>query len=166
MPATETDTEAFRAVMGCFATGVALLTCGSGKETAALTVNSLTSVSLDPLLVLVCVKTDGQMRGWLSRAGSFAVNILAEDQQEISRQFARSERPTGEQAVRQLPAVRGVTGNLVLTSAPAVLECLVHAEYDAGDHVMFLGQVVALRGGTADHRPLLYHRGRYAGLTT
>ncbi|MFJ9694832.1 flavin reductase family protein [Kitasatospora sp. NPDC101183] len=160
----EPDTAAFRAAMGAFPTGVTLLTQGTGDETIVMTLNSLTSVSLDPLLLLVSVKSDGRMRPRVVGSGSFAVNVLGEEHQELSTEFARPDRPTGELAVRRMRAVEGVTGNVVLPGAVASFECRLHAEFEAGDHVLLIGRVVAIHQGGQDQRPLLFHRGRYARL--
>jgi flavin reductase (DIM6/NTAB) family NADH-FMN oxidoreductase RutF len=158
------DTAAFRSAMGSFPTGVTLLTQGSGNETIVMTLNSLISVSLDPMLLLVSVKADGRMRPRVARSGSFAVNILAEDQQDLSTEFARPDRPEGDIAMRHLRAVEGVTGNAVVPTAAAAFECRLHSEIEAGDHVLLIGRVVAIRSGGPDSRPLLFHRGRYARL--
>ncbi|MGK5627343.1 flavin reductase family protein [Streptomyces sp. URMC 123] len=163
-PAAADRAADFRTAMGCFPTGVALLTRGSDRTTAVITVNSLTSVSLDPLLLLVCVKADGRMAPLVTRAGSFAVNVLDETQQDLSMLFARSDRPVGRAAMRQLGAVEGITGNAVVPSAVACFECRLHARYEGGDHVMFVGRVLALRHAGPERRPLLVHRGRYATL--
>ncbi|WP_354643061.1 flavin reductase family protein [Kitasatospora camelliae] len=160
----EPSATEFRAAMGAFPTGVTLLTQGSGDETIVMTLNSLTSVSLDPLLLLVSVKADGRMRPRVERAGSFAVNVLAEDQQDLSTEFARPDRPEGDIAMRRLRAVTGVTGNAVLPGAVASFECTLHSEFEAGDHVLLIGRVVALHHDRPDARPLLFHRGRYAHL--
>ncbi|MZE81689.1 flavin reductase family protein [Streptomyces xinghaiensis] len=155
---------AFRTAMGSFPTGVTLLTRGSGDDTAVMTLNSLTSVSLDPLLLLVSVKREGRMRPRISEAGSFAVNVLAEGQREISTDFSRPQRPAGLAAMRLLDAVEGVTGNAVLPSAAASFECRLEAEHEAGDHVLLIGRVVALAGSAPGTRPLVFHRGRYTAL--
>ncbi|CAL9486813.1 MULTISPECIES: flavin reductase family protein [Streptomyces] len=160
----ESDIAAFRSAMGCFPTGVALLSRGSGAGASVVTVNSLTSVSLDPLLLLVCLKSDSRMVRRVSEAGSFAVNVLDETQRDLSALFARPDRPSGESAMRLLDAVEGATGNAVLPSAAAFFECRLYAEHAGGDHVVFLGRVVAMHRSTPDRRPLLFHHGRYAAL--
>jgi flavin reductase (DIM6/NTAB) family NADH-FMN oxidoreductase RutF len=160
----EPDVAAFRTVMGRFPTGVALLTQGSGEDTIVMTLNSLTSVSLDPLLILVSVKADGRMRPRISRAGSFAVNILTESQRDLAQEFCRPDRPEGPAATLRLSAEEGVTGNAVLPAAEAYLECVLDAEYGAGDHTLLIGRVVALSQGPAAPDPLLFHQGRFLDL--
>lgn len=160
----EPDVAAFRTAMGRFPTGVALLTQGSGEDTIVMTLNSLTSVSLDPMLILVSVKADGRMRPRISRGGSFAVNILAEPQRDLAQEFCRPDRPEGAAAMLRLSAEEGVTGNAVLPAAEACLECVLDAEYGAGDHTLLIGRVVALSQGPSTPDPLLFHQGRFGRL--
>ncbi|MGW9361915.1 flavin reductase family protein, partial [Streptomyces diastaticus] len=117
------DVAAFRAAMGRYPTGVTLLTLGSGDTTTAMTLNSLTSVSLDPLLLLVSVRTAGRMRPRISRARGFAVNVLGEEQRPLAQEFARSTRPEGQAAMTRLAAVPGATGHAVLPAAESSFEC-------------------------------------------
>ncbi|GAB3964458.1 flavin reductase family protein [Streptomyces sparsus] len=163
---TGPDVGAFRAAMGCFPTGVTVLTQGSDADTIAMTLNSLTSVSLDPMLLLVSVKADGRMRPRIAAAGSFAVNVLSRGDQALSAEFCRPDRPEGVLAMQRLGAVTGVTGNAVLPSAVASLECRLRDQYVAGDHVLLVGEVLALHGGarTGSAEPLVFHRGGYSAL--
>ncbi|GGQ55047.1 flavin reductase family protein [Kitasatospora griseola] len=160
----EPDAAGLRQAMGRFPTGVTLLTCGYGDETTAMTLNSLVSVSLDPLLVLVSVNREGRMRPLVSKAGAFAVNLLTDRQRELALAFARPDRPEGGAAVRRTAAVEGVTGNAVLPSALAGVECELHAEVEAGDHVLLIGRVVAIHLGDRGTPPLVFHRGSFTGL--
>ncbi|MFF2730662.1 flavin reductase family protein [Streptomyces sp. NPDC058008] len=161
----EPDAAAFRTAMGRFPTGVTLLTRGSGEDTIVMTLNSLTSVSLDPMLILVSVKADGRMRPRISRAGSFAVNVLSEAQRGLAQHFCRPDRSEGTEAMLRLSAEEGITGNAVLPDAEAYLECVLEAEYAAGDHTLLIGRVVALSGGRSAPDPLLFHHGRFGRLT-
>ena len=162
----EPDVAAFRAAMGRFPTGVTLLTQGSGDETIVMTLNSLTSVSLDPMLILVSVKASGRMRPRISNAGSFAVNVLSEAQLDLAREFCRPDRPEGGAAMLRLGAEEGVTGNAVLPDAETYVECVLDAEYTAGDHTLLIGRVVALSGGSPDPDPLLFHQGKFGRLSS
>ncbi|MEC4016775.1 flavin reductase family protein [Streptomyces sp. H27-D2] len=161
---TEPDVAAFRAAMARFPTGVTLLTQGSGDDTIVMTLNSLTSVSLDPLLLLVSVKADGRMRPRVSLGGSFAVNVLTEAHRDLAQEFCRPDRSEGQAAMLRLGAVEGVTGNAVIPSAEAYFECDLYAEYEAGDHTLLVGRIVALSGGPAEADPLVFHRGGYTRL--
>jgi flavin reductase (DIM6/NTAB) family NADH-FMN oxidoreductase RutF len=155
---------AFRSAMGRFPTGVALLTSGSGADAEAVTINCLMSVSLDPLLVGVGVGRGGRILGRMAAGGGFAVNMLAADQRDLSKLFATHDRPTGEAAMRRLGAVVGVTGNAVVPSALASVECEPYAALPGGDHILLLGRVVAIHGDDADAPPLVFHRSRYVTL--
>ncbi|MGW3683739.1 flavin reductase family protein [Streptomyces prasinus] len=160
------DVAAFRAAMGRFPTGVTLLTLGSGDATTAMTLNSLTSVSLDPLLLLVSVRTGSRTLSLVSRARGFAVNVLGAQQRPLAQEFARPDRPRGRAAMARLAAVPGVTGHAVLPAAESSFECVLEEEREAGDHTLLLGRVVAL--GTAAEGggpgPLVFHQGAFTGL--
>jgi len=158
------DAAVFRATMGCFPTGVTLLTCGRDDELVVMTLNSLTSVSLDPLLILVSVKADGRMRPRVQAQGGYAVSVLNSDQQDLSREFCLPDRPEGATAMSRLGGVPGITGNAVVPSAAAWFECELHCEFEAGDHTLLVGRVVAVSGGASGRQPLVFHRGGYTGL--
>ncbi|MEU6658629.1 flavin reductase family protein [Streptomyces sp. NPDC046821] len=160
----EPDVAAFRAAMGRFPTGVTLLTQGSGDETIVMTLNSLTSVSLDPMLILVSVKASGRMRPRIMNAGSFAVNVLGEAQLDLAVEFCKPDRPEGSAAMVRLGAREGVTGNAVLPAAETYVECVLDAEYTAGDHTLLIGRVVALSDGAPHPDPLLFHQGKFGRL--
>ena len=148
--------------MARFATGVTLLTRGSGADTVVITLNSLISVSLDPLLILVSVKSDGRIRPRVSAAGSFAVNILNRSQQDLAQEFCRPDRCDGHEAMLRMGAVEGITGNAVIPSAETYFECVLEDEHEAGDHTLLIGRVVALSPGGGDSDPLLFRQGRFA----
>ncbi|MFF1359525.1 flavin reductase family protein [Streptomyces sp. NPDC058297] len=162
----EPDVAAFRAAMARFPTGVTLLTQGSGDETVVMTLNTLTSVSLDPLLILVSVKAAGRMRPRISKAGSFAVNVLGEAQLDLALEFCRPDRPEGRAAMLRLGAEEGVTGNAVVPASETYVECVLDAEYTAGDHTLLIGRVVALSGGSASPDPLLFHQGKFGRMSS
>ena len=150
------DTARFRQVLGHFVTGVTVVTTAEEGEPAGLSVNSFTSVSLEPPLVAFCVA--GVSRTWprIRDVGSFCVNILADDQEDLSRAFARrtSDKFRG---VGWRPAESGAP---IIAGALAWLDCSVEAEHGAGDHVIVVGRVremgVAHEGG-----PLVFYRGGY-----
>ena len=149
----------FRQVMGSFATGITVVTTrDSGGQPYGLTVNSFTSVSLNPLLVLVCL--DNRLSGLQAFKGSrhFAVSVLSEHQEDLSRMFAKkdSERPASIY-------FEGTLGLPLLKDALAVMECETIAVYAGGDHQIFLGEVKSAEVLEANH-PLLYFRGKYRTL--
>ena len=149
--------EEFRKVMGQFATGVTIVTTANSEGTPyGLTVNSFTSVSMDPLLVVVCL--DNQLSGLsaFKESGKFGVNILAEDQSDLSDHFARSGTDRSEG-----PYVTGKTGVPLLEGVLATMECEISTFYPGGDHILVLGEVKRTEILQPEKKPLLFHRGAY-----
>jgi flavin reductase (DIM6/NTAB) family NADH-FMN oxidoreductase RutF len=152
--------EHFRRVMGQFATGVTVVTTRLGDEVHGLTANAVCSVSLEPLLVLVCVDHAADTHPLLEKSGVFAVNILSDEQEGLSRVFAG---PTEEKAGRleTMGYRTAATGAPIIEGCLAYLDCRVVAAYPGGDHTIFVGQVEEAEIGE-DVPPLLFFRGRYA----
>jgi len=154
------DPRTLRDALGCFATGVTVVTCvdESGKP-AGLTVNSFTSVSLDPPLLLVCLHKQAASSAALIAAKNFAINVLQTGQQPASITFStRVEDRFGTMAWSC-----GEAGAPILKDSLGVFECEHFAVYDGGDHHILVGQVVkASFDGGLD--PLLFFRGRYRRL--
>jgi flavin reductase (DIM6/NTAB) family NADH-FMN oxidoreductase RutF len=149
----------FRRVCGAFATGVAVAAVtGRDGKPHGLTVNSFTSVSLHPPLVLVCIGHKAATHGPFSGAAHFSVNFLDETQQELSERFA-SSHPRRFEGLRWS---EGKTGAPVLDDAMGVLECETWRKMDAGDHTVFFGLVKHAR--VRDGRPLVYFGSRYRRL--
>jgi len=151
--------EHFRRVMGQFATGVTVVTTRLGDEVHGLTANAICSVSLEPLLVLVCVENSADTHPLLEQSGVFAVNILSREQEHLSRLFAG---PTEEKAGR-LEAMgyrTAVTGAPIIEGCLAYLDCRIVATYPGGDHTIFVGEVLEAEIGE-DNPPLIFFRGRY-----
>jgi 3-hydroxy-9,10-secoandrosta-1,3,5(10)-triene-9,17-dione monooxygenase reductase component len=148
--------------MGLFPTGVAIVTCGAGEDTQAVTASSLISVSLDPLLMLISIRGDGKIRFAIEQSGKFAVNFLHQGHDVLSARFASHDRPTGHAAMSLLGETVGQTGNTLLANALASLECEVDAQHHGGDHELFIGRVVAISFGDQSLKPLLSHRGHYS----
>ena len=153
----------FRSTVGAFATGVTVITTDGEADIYGMTANAFSSVSLDPPLVLVCVISGTTGAETLERNGVFAVNVLGAHQEAISRYFSSRDRPRGRAAFEEVPHFTAVTGSPILERAAAYLDCWVHARHEAGDHDIFIGEVAAL-GAEAEHRPLVFHGGRYAAL--
>ncbi len=154
------STDEFRRVMGLFATGVTVVTTADGESVRAMTANSVASVSLDPLSLLVCVNRETVMHGVLTDAGSFCVNILSDQQQVLARACANRDAP--EATLAGVAHYRGETGSPVLAESLGFIECRVAERFDFGTHTIVVGEVVAL--GSHEGRPLLFFGGRYAGL--
>jgi flavin reductase (DIM6/NTAB) family NADH-FMN oxidoreductase RutF len=162
----------FRRAMGCFATGVTILTVDLGSEghgevrgdvhgeVHGMTANAFSSVSLDPMLVLVCVDRAASTHAHLYAKKRFGINVLCENQRKISEYYARPER-THERAEAEAGArfERTKHGTPVLHGSLAYLECRLHSAQDAGDHTIFIAEVedVVVREG----EPLLFFRGKY-----
>jgi flavin reductase (DIM6/NTAB) family NADH-FMN oxidoreductase RutF len=156
-------TEAFRRAVGRFATGVCVVTAVDGGIDHAMTANAFTSVSLDPLLVLVCVETDARFHDAITAAGAWAVSILDASARPVADWLATRGRPLHGQLDR-VPFTRGVTGTALLRQSTAWLECRTQAVHPGGDHVIVVGEVVGLGLGDEAAGALLYHRSGYRAL--
>ena len=154
------DLRTLRDALGCFATGVTVVTChGADGKPAGLTVNSFTSVSLDPPLLLVCLAKQAASAAALIEASHFAVNVLQTGQQPASIRFATRD----EDRFGTTPWSCGEAGAPILEESMGVFECERFAVYDGGDHHILVGQVVkASFDPSVD--PLLFFRGRYRRL--
>jgi flavin reductase len=138
-----------RKVLGLFPTGVTVVTAHASTP-CGMTANSFTSVSLDPPSILVCVNRNAALCRAVREAGSFAVSVLAADQEDVARYFADHSRPRGAAefgAVGWTPAP--VTGTPVLDGSLAWLDCDLTTSYDGGDHEIFLGTVLVSGFGAA-----------------
>jgi flavin reductase (DIM6/NTAB) family NADH-FMN oxidoreductase RutF len=154
------DPRTLRDALGCFATGVTVVTCLTGNDTpAGLTVNSFTSVSLDPPLLLVCLAKVAASAAALTAASHFAVNVLQTGQQPASIRFATRD----EDRFGTTPWACGEAGAPILKHSLGVFECRRHAVHDGGDHHILIGEVVKA-SFDASLDPLLYFRGRYRRL--
>ena len=164
MPPTPPSTSDFRLVLGQFATGVTVVTAERAPgQVHGMTANSFTSVSLDPLLILVCVSETAQLLPLLNRRKRFGVNILNDSQQAVSEYFAQTEdNPALENnlGIRYRWTQSGIP---LLEGALAHLACIVVASYIAGDHTIFIAEVEGLE--LFNGEPLLYLRGDYRRLS-
>jgi 3-hydroxy-9,10-secoandrosta-1,3,5(10)-triene-9,17-dione monooxygenase reductase component len=152
------DALTFRRVMGNFPTGVSIVTTEEGGTRHGMTANAITSVSLDPVMLLVCLMREARTAGAVQRRGRFAVNLLRDDQEELSRHFAE---PGGDHFAG-LETVEGPEGLPLLPGALAYLVCRVESVVPAGDHDVVFGEVEDCRvnGGN----PLLFFLGGYRRL--
>lgn len=154
------DTDVFRRTVGQFATGVTVVTTRVGALDHAMTASAFTSVSLDPVLVLVCVDKEARFRDAVVEAGTWGVSVLSASGRRAADWFATKGRPLVGQLDRY-PHHRGVTGAALLDDALAWLECRTQAVHDGGDHDIVVGEVLAAVEGDRDAAALLYHRSRY-----
>lgn len=156
---TLVDEYRFRSVLSRFASGVTIVTAvdAAGAD-HGITVSAFSSLSLDPPLILVCIDRASVMHGILQSSNAFAVNVLAESQEELARKFADPDNDRFEGT----SFTRGGHGSAMLTGTAAQLECAIVSRFESGDHTIFVGSVVAAE--SSDEPPLLYYRGGYAAL--
>jgi flavin reductase len=157
------DAATFRAVLGRFATGVGIMTTARDGTPHAMTANAVSSVSLDPPLVLVCVERSTVMATEVTGGGAFALSFLDAEQAHLSNRFADPDRPLGRRQFDGVPTRAEATGSPVLEGGIAWLDCRVWNTYDGGDHLIVVGEVVALGMGPSDD-PLLYYGSAYGRL--
>jgi flavin reductase (DIM6/NTAB) family NADH-FMN oxidoreductase RutF len=151
------DPLAYRQVAGAFATGVSVVTTGRDGNFHAITINSLTSVSLEPTLLLICLDRNSRTLPLAEESGVFNINILREDQEHISRTFATRN---ASHALDEVEFELGALGAPLITGCLAYLQCRVVDQMEAGDHTILLAQVEQAHLGE-EGPPLLYYRGRY-----
>jgi 3-hydroxy-9,10-secoandrosta-1,3,5(10)-triene-9,17-dione monooxygenase reductase component len=151
--------EDMRTVMARFATGVTIVTTiGPDARPYGSTANAVSSVSLSPPLVLVCLREASETLAALRASGRFAINVLAEDQQPLAERFAKPARDGQWDGV--VHRVDG-TGSPLLDGTRAALECAVHDEADGGDHRIVIGRVLSVRRAEQPLAPLLFSDARY-----
>ena len=162
-PITPTTSE-FRLALGQFATGVTVVTAERAPgRVHGMTASSFTSVSLDPLLILICVSQSAQMLPLVKQQKRFGVNILKDDQRAMSEYFARTEE--SDETEKQL----GIRYRWTETGIPLLEDALVHLacnvvdSHIAGDHTVFIAEVESVE--VYDGEPLLYLRGNYRRIT-
>jgi len=152
------DRRAFRNALGCFATGVTVVTTVTDAgEPVGLTANSFSSVSLDPPLVLFCLGRNSQNFEAITAAGRFAVNVLAEEQRDLSVRFSTAIGDRWDGVAWET----WETGAPILSGCLASLDCETEAVHDGGDHVIMVGRVKRL-ASVSEGKPLLYFMGNYA----
>jgi flavin reductase (DIM6/NTAB) family NADH-FMN oxidoreductase RutF len=155
------DSRSLRDVLGYYATGVAVITTRTNAgEHVAVTVNSFSSVSLDPPLILFSLGKKANILAHFKQAQSYAVNVLAHNQESLSNTFARPSSASWETANYS----EGENGCALFAGALAQLECSRYAEIEGGDHLTYFGQVTQLHLGEPG-APLLFYRGRYGTYT-
>lgn len=149
-----------RNVCGLFVTGVTVITSGTQGRAQGTTVNSFTSVSLDPPLVLFCLHNASRLRTLVDETQAFVVNFLAGPQEPLARAFAGKDTA----AVDGVPHHLSTDGMPVLSDALAFLACRLEKELEGGDHTIFLGRVVELGVPREHQEPLIFFRGSLGAL--
>ena len=154
------DARAFRSAVGCFPTGVAIVTTSvRGDEPTGLTVNSFASVSLDPPLVLWCVNKGSDRFRAFTDADEFVVCLLGRDHQDVSSRLARR----GARSLSGMDFVPTDLGPPALSNSLATFECRKEAIYDGGDHAIIVARVLKFERHQAAE-PLVFHNGSYRAL--
>ena len=154
------DSATFRRTCSRFATGVAIATViAEDGSPHGMTVNSLTSVSVDPPMVLICVDYSSNLLAMFRASLRYGLSILDEDQQELSHRFAQR----GQDRFDGIPWEPGATGVPLIPGALAQLECEIRTVVESGDHAVLIAQVVAARE-SAGGRPLLYFDSAYRSI--
>lgn len=150
--------RALRDALGCFATGVTVITTETATGPAGFTANSFASVSLDPALVLWSAARSSARFPIFSAAKTYSIHILAEDQIDLATRFSR-----GGAGFDGLEITQSADGNPVFTEALARFDCHQHATYDGGDHLIILGRVVQF--AQRNDAPLVFSQGSYGFVT-
>jgi flavin reductase (DIM6/NTAB) family NADH-FMN oxidoreductase RutF len=150
------DPQTMRDVLGHFVSGVTVVTADTASGPLGFTCQSFSSLSLDPPLVVFAPGRTSRTWPQLREFGRFCVNVLAEDQTELSRTFARA----GSDRFAGVDWTRSRHGSPVLQDVVAWIDCALWAEYDGGDHTLVAARVLDL-GADPTRRPLLFHRGSY-----
>lgn len=154
------DEQLYKAALRRLPTGISVVTSRDGDQVHGMTANTVTSVSIDPLLIAVSVARSARAHGFLERSGAYVVNVLAHDQGHVSEAFAtlsdeqRWASVTTHAPGGGIPRIDGCT---------AWLQCRVWASFPGGDHTLYLGQVVDIELGE-DRPPLVRWEGRYYGI--
>ena len=153
------NAERFRQLLGRFPTGITVLTArDAAGAPVGMTASAVASVSLDPPLVVVCVNHEHDMHRALLTGSHFALNVLAADQEYLSRRFAEVEHDRFQGVAHRLNA----HGVALLEGVVATIECSQYGSAPGGDHTVFFGLVID--GTVSERRPLIYYRGGYAAL--
>jgi len=159
-PVSEVTPRSFRDVLGLFCSGLTIVTARQNGSPVGFTCQSFFSVSLEPPLVAFSAARTSTSYAQIRHADTFCINILRDGQEALSQRFARS----GTDKFRGVGWHPGPAGTPVLDGVLAWIECHAQSEYEAGDHYLRLGRVMALEG-QPDQCPLLYYRGSYAQLS-
>ncbi|MCI0706216.1 MAG: flavin reductase family protein [Ignavibacteriae bacterium] len=154
------DHRAYRQTVGQFATGVSVIATETNGQVHGMTANALTSLSLDPMLILFCVDKRAKMTEFLKHTEGFSINFLREDQQALSTYFA------GGWKQEKAPPFRFVPWTVCprLEGCAAAIACKLHEMVEGGDHWIVIGKVQALHKGIEPRYPLVFHGGMYCKL--
>jgi flavin reductase (DIM6/NTAB) family NADH-FMN oxidoreductase RutF len=151
------DPRQFRDVIGLFTSGVAVVATQVDDDVHAMTANAVSSLSLEPMLVLFCPGKKASFSRHFAKAQAFTINILREEQQALSTYFAGAWRGAAAPPFRFVPSRAAPR----LEGCLASIDCEKFHVADGGDHWLVIGKVVAMHRGIEPHRPLLFYKGQY-----
>ncbi len=159
------SSQDFRRAMGHFATGITTVTTVLDGKYYGITVNAFCSVSLNPPLVLISIDKTTKTHAVLAQSRVYAVNILSENQQEYSARFARREGDSVK-TFDDIKFTTGETGSPLFEEALAYADCRVVAEYEGGDHTLFMAEVLDIHYNQSEKipEPIIYYRSNYRSL--
>ncbi|MEO6396955.1 MAG: flavin reductase family protein [Tepidiformaceae bacterium] len=160
---TDVLPDDFKGALGSWAAGVTVVSTKAGANVYGITVSSFSSLSLDPLLVLVSIQNSNALAAMIPESGVFAVSILADDQESISNAFSKSGREPGTTLGADVPTLDWHTGSPIVRGALAHLDCHLESSVAGGDHTIMIGRVVGA-SFDATKEPLIYFRRRYRAL--
>ncbi len=156
------QSDEFRKLFGHFPTGITVIGMNNDGQLSGITANSVTSVSLDPMLLLVCIAKKAASHNKLKSAGHFSINFLSNKQQDVSQFFASSsneENPMGDFKYRL-----GKNESPIINNVIAWVECSITDWFPGGDHSIVLGEVTDMKIENSTHQPLIYYNGQYGEL--
>ncbi len=157
------DSNALRATMRQWVTGVTIVTTLFEGMRVGMTVSSFTSVSLEPPMVLVCLNKNAFAHDIVKQAGIFGVSLLASEQAALSQRFAGLDPSISGDRFEGVPYLTAKTGAPLLEGAVGVLDCVVRAAHDASTHTIYIGEVVYAQA-FAERAPLIYYNRQYHNL--
>jgi len=164
MTIPEVHPNDFKGALGSWAAGVTVVSTRLDGLVYGITVSSFSSLSVDPLLVLVSIQNSNALAAMIPRSRVFAVSVLADDQQAVSDAFSKSGREPGATLGADVPTLDWHTGSPIVAGAIAHLDCRLETAVPGGDHTIMIGRVIGASFDAA-REPLLYFRRRYRALT-
>lgn len=162
MTTPEVHPNDFKAALGAWAAGVTVVTTKAGGMVHGITASSFSSLSFDPMLVLVCVANTSRLVAMIEESKTFAVSILAEDQADVSQHFATSGREPVEK-FEEIGTIEWHTGSPIVDGSLAHLDCELYASLPGGDHTIVVGKILGA-AANVEKRPLMYYRRGYRKL--
>ena len=159
---TTVDLAAFKAAAGSFGSGVTVVTSHHNGQVYGMTVSAFASLSIDPMQIIVSLRTGSLLQDMIMESNTFAVSILREEQKEVASYFASFGREPCADEFPGVPCETGETGSPIIGGSLAHFDCTLATTHDGGDHVIFVGNVV--EAVAEEGEPLLYYKGTYRGV--